>query len=264
VYSDDWDPWKRYWREQERRQWDPWYRYEYERDRMSWDPYFRYLKEVERRNWDPGYRWQKYEERRMSGDWYNLYMENPADPILRQRYEMLYGVNQSRNQGIVEHSFTHGCGVQPLSVSSPLPASDEQTQSVPQSPSSSGSSYLPYFGSSEDLPSLAAVLAESIIPVSVVWFFTLAMHFGWGSASPFALALLFMFVSFVLAGFTLSRSALILMFYSAVLMVLEPWAMFGDPETVQRVYFNALLKSAIILSVAGAIYVFYWWKRIKE
>ena len=97
----EWDPWKRYEREFWRRYDDPWYRYDYERDRLSWDPWYRAEKERERMQWDPyyrtekmiekkysdpEYRWRRYEERRMSGDWYEAYLENPRDPLVRERY----------------------------------------------------------------------------------------------------------------------------------------------------------------------------------
>jgi len=102
----EWDPWKRFLKEREKRYWDPYYRVEYERDRLSWDPFFRAEKHIDRMHWDPYYRVEKliekkysdsrykqriYEERRMSGDWLELYYENPMDLVLRDRYRMLYG-----------------------------------------------------------------------------------------------------------------------------------------------------------------------------
>jgi len=67
----EWDPWRRYWKEQERRRWDPLSRYDYERERERWDPYFRFEKQRERELWDPWYRaerelvdpWRRYERR---------------------------------------------------------------------------------------------------------------------------------------------------------------------------------------------------------
>ena len=111
----EWDPWKRFECERERRMWDPFYRIEYERDRLSWDPYYRMEKEMsdpfyrlekhrDRLTWDPYYRiewerehrddpevyWKRYEERRNSSEWVKLYYEKPTDPVLRRRYEALF------------------------------------------------------------------------------------------------------------------------------------------------------------------------------
>ena len=69
----EWDPWKRYERERERRMMDPWARLEYERERYHSDPFFRFEKEMDRLSWDPWYRelrrreW-KYDEGNMFRD----------------------------------------------------------------------------------------------------------------------------------------------------------------------------------------------------
>jgi len=101
-----WDPWKRYWREQERRMWDPLYRYEYERERMSWDPYYRMERELtdpfyrlekqrERELYDPLYRYEKEQERFREDLWYRelhrmkngLRIDQVADPMYIQEKE---------------------------------------------------------------------------------------------------------------------------------------------------------------------------------
>jgi len=270
-----WDPYYRYMKEQERMQWDPWFRYWREQDRLQWDPFYRYLKETERRQWDSEYRWQKYEEKRMGSQWLEAYHENPMDPILRQRYEMLYGRRQNEHRekkrrefmesGLVRSSSNSYLAPVPTSQSSSL--SGEQTQTAIEISNginleTAGSRYVPYT-SSEDLPSLAAVLAEGIIPPAITWFFVLAMYFGWGSASPLALGLLFMFVAMFTGAVEAKRATALLLIYSVPLLLLEPWII-GDPQTVQMARFNALFKAAIILSIIGAIYVAYWWNRIRE
>lgn len=98
----EWDPWRRFERERERRMRDPFYRIEYERDRPSWDSYYRMEKEMtdpfyrlekhrDRLTWDPYYRiewerehrddpevyWKRCEERRNSSEWVELYYEKP-------------------------------------------------------------------------------------------------------------------------------------------------------------------------------------------
>jgi len=275
MYSDEWDPWKRYWREQERRMWDPLYRYKYERDRLTWDPFYRHMKEQERLQWDPWYRavkeierkyndpeyrWRRYEESRYTSEWYERYMENPADLVLRDRYEMLYGRS---DREVMEHNLTQSSTPQISSISAPLPATDELAQPVMQTPSGS-SSYVPYLGSSEDLPSLAAVLAEGIIPPAIVGFFTLAMYFGWSSASPFFFALMFLCASAFSAAAEAKRTTVLLLVYSLLLLLLEPWAIFVDFQTAWRIYFNALVKATVVLSIIGALYILYWWRKIRE
>jgi len=100
--SDEWDPWKRYWREQDRLQWDPWYRYEYEKDRERWDPWFRYWKEQDRLSWDPWFRHMKEEERMQWDPWYRTLKEIErkhwdkesrygSGYEDRERYESMYG-----------------------------------------------------------------------------------------------------------------------------------------------------------------------------
>ncbi len=85
-----WDPFTRFEYERDRMSWDPYFRIEKEMDRLSWDPWYRAKKEIERRYNDPEYRWRLYEERRMNGDWFERYLENPRDPVLRDRYESLF------------------------------------------------------------------------------------------------------------------------------------------------------------------------------
>jgi len=54
-------------------------------------------------------------------------------------------------------------------------------------------SYTSYiFKTDDELPSLVAMLAEGIVPPAIVVFLALSTHFGWGVASPFVLAILFM------------------------------------------------------------------------
>ncbi len=66
----EWDPWKRYEKERERRFWDPYYRYEYEQRKMMEDPFYRYERHLDRMSWDPAYRFEK-EMNRLSWDpWY--------------------------------------------------------------------------------------------------------------------------------------------------------------------------------------------------
>jgi len=60
-----------------------------------------------------------------------------------------------------------------------------------------------------------------------------------------------------------NRTGAMLFIYSVPLLLLEPWTI-GDPQTVQMARFNALFKAAIVLSIIGAIYVLYWWKKIRE
>jgi len=60
---------------------------------LRWDPFFRTEKEIERKHWDPEYRQRLHEEKRMSSQWLEAYYENPTDPVLRQRYESMYGVD---------------------------------------------------------------------------------------------------------------------------------------------------------------------------
>ncbi len=102
----EWDPWRRYEKELERRMWDPFYRYEYERERMSWDPFYRmekeltdpwyrYEKQRERELWDPIYRFEREQERLREDSWYRelhrieqgLGIERTADPIYVQEKE---------------------------------------------------------------------------------------------------------------------------------------------------------------------------------
>jgi len=245
--------------------WDPYFRYLKEQERMQWDPYFRLEKEIEKKHWDPEFRRKLYEEKRMSSQWYEAYMENPMDPLLRQRHELLYGVRQDRKpELVVEHNLTQNSSLHVSPMSTSLSAADGQTQTADTVPSrSSNYSYVPYISGDEDLPSLGAVLAESIIPVSIVWFFTLATGLGWGSTSPLALALLFMFVSIFLGAAEAKRATALLLIYSLPLLLLEPWA-FGDEQTIRNARFGALFKAAIILSIICTLYILYWWKRIRE
>jgi hypothetical protein len=57
--SYEWDPWRRYERELERRTWDPFYRYEWEQERRMYDPWIRMEYERERMQWDPYFRAEK-------------------------------------------------------------------------------------------------------------------------------------------------------------------------------------------------------------
>jgi len=292
VYNDEWDPWKRHQRKQERRMWDPWARMEYERDRMQWDPWFRYWKEqerlqwdpyfmlekeIERKHWDPEYRQKLYEERQMNSQRLETYYENPMDLILRQRHESMYSIDiykrksrrdeyqEKKQREMTKHNFTRRGGNQ-QTASTVLGEQDRERTVLSTLPTSGGGSgsYTSYiFRIDEELPSLAAVLAEGIIPPAIVGFFTLVTGLCWGSASPFALTLLFMFASIFLGAAEAKRATAMLLIYSVPLLLLEPWS-FGDPQTVRMMRFDALLKATIILSIIGAIYVLYWWKRIRE
>ena len=79
----EWDPWRRYEREHERRiwdplgrleyqrereQWDPWYRLERNRERYFTDPMYRFEKEMDRLSWDPYYRTEKWREWKYDGE----------------------------------------------------------------------------------------------------------------------------------------------------------------------------------------------------
>ena len=66
----EWDPWKRYERERERRMWDPLASYEYERDRYHSDPWFRFERNRERYYTDPFYRFEKEMDRLSWDPWY--------------------------------------------------------------------------------------------------------------------------------------------------------------------------------------------------
>jgi len=119
VYNDDWDPWRRYWKERERLQWDPWYRYEYEKereqwdpffrhlreqDRLQWDPWFRYWKEQERLTWDPEYRYNKEQERLTWDPWYRTLKEiekkhmDPGYQWKEDRYSSSYERYETRRE----------------------------------------------------------------------------------------------------------------------------------------------------------------------
>ena len=66
----EWDPWKRYERERERRLWDPWARLEYERERYYSDPLYRFEKDRERYYSDPFFRFEKEMDRLSWDPWY--------------------------------------------------------------------------------------------------------------------------------------------------------------------------------------------------
>ena len=66
----EWDPWKRYERERERRMMDPWSRLEYERERYHTDPWYRYERDRERYFTDPMYRFEKEMDRLSWDPWY--------------------------------------------------------------------------------------------------------------------------------------------------------------------------------------------------
>ena len=88
----EWDPWKRYMREQEWRMWDPWARLEYEQRRLIEDPWFRMEKEQERLQWDPYYRMEK----QMTDPVYRFEREQERmrkDPWFRQLHRMEYGLS---------------------------------------------------------------------------------------------------------------------------------------------------------------------------
>jgi len=260
--ADEWDPWKRYIKHKERLLWDDWYRYQYERDRMQWDPFYRYMKEQDRLSWDPYFRLEKEIERK---HWFPTYQQSRGEfPNNELHYmERSWGneYQERRRRELMEHGFTQSNSVQLSSVSPSERVSPQISSGI--SLETAGSSYVPYVSGDEELPSLAAVLAEGIIPPAIVGYFALAMYFGWGSASPFALALLFMFASIFLGAAEARRATALLLIYSILLLLLEPWAMFGDPHSVRRIYFDSLVKATIVLSIIGALYVVYWWKKIR-
>ena len=87
----EWDPWKRYERERERRLWDPWARLEYERERYHSDPWYRYQKEQERMSWDPYFR----AERQVGDPLYRYEQEQQRlreDPWYRELYRREHGL----------------------------------------------------------------------------------------------------------------------------------------------------------------------------
>ena len=60
---------------------------------------FRTEKLIERKYNDSEYRMRLYEEKRGTSDWYEIYLENPMDPVLRRRYEMLFGRGSEIDEG---------------------------------------------------------------------------------------------------------------------------------------------------------------------
>lgn len=110
MMYDEWDPWRRYEKERERRMWDPLARYEYEQHRMMGDPLFRFERERERMSWDPYYRMEKQvtdpmhrfereQERIREDPWFRemyrqehgLRPDQSADPIYVQEKELGLG-----------------------------------------------------------------------------------------------------------------------------------------------------------------------------
>ena len=94
-YEYEWDPWKRFEKERERRMWDPFYRYEYERERYLTDPLYRMEKEMEKMQTDPLYRFEKEQERRMLDPEYRHQEEQRRlmeDPWFRQIHRMEHGL----------------------------------------------------------------------------------------------------------------------------------------------------------------------------
>jgi len=115
----EWDPWRRYWREQEKRLWDPWYRYEYEQQRLIDDPCYRYEKERERMQWDPYFRMEK----QMSDPFYRFEEEQKRlheDPWCRELHRMEYGLQESHTADpayVIEKET--GLGTRPNDYSNP-------------------------------------------------------------------------------------------------------------------------------------------------
>lgn len=254
--GDDWDPWKRYWREQERRMWDPFYRYEYERDRMAWDPYFRVEKEIERRYGDPEFRWRKYEEKRNSGEWLEAYYENPLDPVLRQRYESTYGRRDNVEKSISNFapSTLPSSFSSTGSSSSPSSASDVRT-------TQSEIAYAPYYRS-VDLPSLKIVVAEALAIPLLSLASAISVFMGNSTGSPLGLFILALFAAFIV-GFFSVRSAIAILLTSFPLTffvhVYNPFAK-NWRDIVVEDWRNATIASFVI----AGLYILAWYLKIRS
>jgi len=258
---DEWDPWRRYIRHQERLFWDDWYRYQYEQERMQWDPFFRHEKEQERLQWDPYFRHLKELERRA---WDPAY-QRTEDPWGTGSYydeRSWWDEYMERKQ---RELFEEGLARRGIEFTQ-LPVLGGLAREEPATPTTGGGGggyYVPYVSSDDELPSLASVLAESLIPVGVVAYFWLATQFGFGFASPLALSILFLLATLVLFGLTMPRAGLLLSIYALVLMLTQPWT-WGDESAVRATNANALLESLLIMSAIAAVYIFYYYRKVKE
>jgi len=278
AVSNDWDPWRRYWREQERRMWDPWYRYEYERERQQWDPFYRYLKEVERKQWDPEYRWRKYEEDKYSSRWYERYLENPADPILRQRYEMLYG---RRDRGQVFKPGTGG--VSPASSIAGISRSAASTAaSMASSMAASFADLVTLaYGIAEQrasiygivppwkLPSMTRIIIKNALNVGVISLFAALNILGYVS-DPITVALIMTFLAVFLRSLPMMVSVvtLILLIPHSVAESMRLMALGLPPadyaRLVANVYATTFIYKLPIAVITSAISIVWNRKRNRE
>ncbi|ADM28755.1 hypothetical protein Igag_1963 [Ignisphaera aggregans DSM 17230] len=276
---DDWDPWKRYIRHQERLQWDSWYRYEYERERQQWDPFYRYMKEVQRKQWDSEYRWQKYEEDKYSSRWYERYLENPADPILRQRYEMLYG---RRDRGQVFKPRTGGTSPASSIVDT---ASRSATSTAASMASSMAASFADLvalaYGIAEQrasaydiippwkLPSMTRIIIKNALNIGLIAFFAIMNLLGYVN-HPIMVALIMVFLAIFLRSLPMIITTITLLFLTpqAVgetlsLMTTElPLAEYT--KLVASIYARTFIYTLPIAVIASAISIVWNRKRNRE
>jgi len=280
VYSsDDWDPWKRYWRERERLQWDPYFRYWREQDRLQWDPYFRYLKEVERKYSDSEYRWQKYEEDKYSSRWYRRYLENPADPILRQRYEMLYG---RRDRGQVFKPGTGGAS----------PASsivDTASRSAASTAASMASSMAAYFadlvtlayGIAEQrasaydiippwkLPSMTRIIIKNALNIGLIAFFAIMNLLGYVN-HPIMVAMIMVFLAIFLRSLPMIITTITLLFLTpqavgeTLSLMATELSLAEYTKLVASIYARTFIYTLPIAVIASAISIVWNRKRNRE
>lgn len=259
--GDDWDPWKRYWREQERRMWDPWYRYQDHLDRLSWDPFYRALKQRE----DPLYQMKKYEEKKMGSEWLEAYYENPLDPELRQRYEMLHG-----GRGGVSASSPSPSTVR--SASSTIDVFDStllnlselsNTSSTPAQEVHTGT-YVPYYHRGVKLPSPKAIVAEALAVPILSLIFTVGVAQGWASGEPWGLTLLIAFVSLFVGAINVRSMLALLATALPHLFFIHIFGPFDNPEQIRAAMLSDWQLATLISFIIAGVYIFIWWLKIKS
>lgn len=122
-YEYEWDPWKRFEKERERRMWDPLYRYEYERERYLTDPLYRMEKDMERVQSDPLYRIEKEQERCVWDPEYKHEREQQRlmeDPWFRQIHRMEHGLRPDQYvDPIYVREKEEGLGTRPMDYFNP-------------------------------------------------------------------------------------------------------------------------------------------------
>jgi len=279
--ADEWDPWKRYIKHQERLLWDDWYRYQYERDRMRWDPYFRYLKEIERKHWDPEYRQRLYEEKRMNDRWLEAYYENPIDPVLRQRYEMLYG----RGKETGKQAFRPGAGGM-TSTTSIVDAARTSAASTASSMTSSMAAAFAElttlaYGIAEQraslygivpprrLPSMTKVIIKNALNVGLVALFIVLNFLGYTN-HPIMAGILITILAMFLKSLSMAATAVALLFLSpqAITESLSWMATGLPPEqyaiTVAGIYARTFLYTLLVAIVVSAVSIAWNRKKIEE